>query len=140
MGFDIDPLAVMLAKVNWVMAMRDLFSVHHGDIIVPIYHADSLFVATPITHQMPDDANDAYILHFAQHEVSLPAFLLSPEYRKAFDSFMAKTYRLAMARASAAEVPIDLTTVERLIEAVEADSETVLSGEYRQSLCRQRSS
>lgn len=32
MGFDIDPLAVMLAKVNWVMAMRDLFSVHHGDI------------------------------------------------------------------------------------------------------------
>ncbi len=134
MGFDIDPLAVMLAKVNWVMAMRDLFSVHHGDIIVPIYHADSLFVATPITHQMPDDANDAYILHFAQHEVSLPAFLLSPEYRKAFDSFMAKTYRLAMARASAAEVPIDLTTVERLIEAVEADSETVLSGEYRQSL------
>lgn len=134
MGFDIDPLAVMLAKVNWVMAMRDLFSVHHGDIIVPIYHADSLFVATPITHQMPDDANDAYILHFAQHEVSLPAFLLSPEYRKAFDSFMAKTYRLAMARASAAEVPIDLTTVERLIEAVEADSETVLSGEDRQSL------
>lgn len=83
---------------------------------------------------MPDDANDAYTLHFAQHEVSLPAFLLSPEYRKAFDSFMAKTYRLAMARASAAEVPIDLTTVERLIEAVEADSETVLSGEDRQSL------
>lgn len=50
MGFDIDPLAVMLAKVNWVMSMRDLFSVHHGDITVPIYHADSLFVATPITH------------------------------------------------------------------------------------------
>ena len=93
MGFDIDPLAVMLAKVNWVMSMRDLFSVHHGDITVPIYHADSLFVATPITHQMPDDTNDAYILHFAHQEVSLPAFLLSPEYRKTFDSFMAKTYR-----------------------------------------------
>lgn len=82
MGFDIDPLAVMLAKVNWVMSMRDLFSVHHGDITVPIYHADSLFIATPITHQMPDDANDAYILHFAHHEVSLPAFLLSPVHRK----------------------------------------------------------
>lgn len=134
MGFDIDPLAVMLAKVNWVMSMRDLFSVHHGDITVPIYHADSLFVATPITHQMPDDTNDAYILQFAHHEVSLPAFLLSPEYRKTFDSFMAKTYRLAMARASEAEVPIDLTTIEGLIEAVEADSEIILSDEERQVL------
>ena len=30
MGFDIDPLAVMLAKVNWVMSMRDLFPFHKG--------------------------------------------------------------------------------------------------------------
>ena len=95
-GFDIDPLAVMLAKVNWVMSMRDLFLAHHGDITVPIYHADSLFVATPITHQMPYATNDAYILHFDHHEVSLPSFLLSPEYRKTFDAFMAKVYRLAM--------------------------------------------
>lgn len=134
MGFDIDPLAVMLAKVNWVMSMRDLFSVHHGDITVPIYHADSLFVATPITHRMPDETNDAYILHFAHHEVSLPAFLLSPEYRKTFDSFMAKTYRLAMARASETEAPIDLTLIEGLIGAVEADSEITLSDEERQTL------
>ena len=134
MGFDIDPLAVMLAKVNWVMSMRDLFSVHHGDITVPIYHADSLFVATPITHQMPDAANDAYVLHFAHHEVSLPAFLLSPEHRKTFDSFMAKAYRLAMARASEAETTIDPATVEGLVEAVEVDSETALSDEERRSL------
>ena len=134
MGFDIDPLAVMLAKVNWVMAMRDLFSVHHGDITVPIYHADSLFVATPITHQMPDDDNDAYILHFAHHEVSLPTFLLSPEHRKVFDAFMAKVYRLAMARASEVETPIEPAAVNRLIDAVETDSEITLSDEERQSL------
>lgn len=134
MGFDIDPLAVMLAKVNWVMAMRDLFSVHHGDITVPIYHADSLFVATPITHQMPDDANDAYILHFAHHEVSLPAFLLSPEHRKVFDAFMAKVYRLAMARASEVETPIEPTAVNRLIDAVETDSEIILPDEECQAL------
>lgn len=134
MGFDIDPLAVMLAKVNWVMSMRDLFSVHHGDITVPIYHADSLFVATPITHQMPDTANDAYVLHFAHHEVSLPAFLLSPEHRKTFDSFMAKAYRLAMARASETETQIDPTTVEGLVKTVEADSETALSDAERQLL------
>lgn len=134
MGFDIDPLAVMLAKVNWIMAMRDLFLVHHGDIIVPIYHADSLFVATPITHQMPDESNDAYILKFEQHEVALPAFLLSPEHRKVFDSFMVKAYHLAMVRASEDEVPIDLATVDRLVEAVEADSEVTLSIEERRKL------
>lgn len=134
MGFDIDPLAVMLAKVNWVMSMRDLFSVHHGDITVPIYYADSLFVATPITHQMPDTANDAYVLHFAHHEVSLPAFLLSPEHRKTFDFFMAKAYRLAMARASETETQIDPATVEGLVKTVEADSETALSDTERQLL------
>lgn len=134
MGFDIDPLAVMLAKVNWIMSMRDLFPVHHGDITVPIYHADSLFVATPITHRMPDTANDSYILHFAHHEVSLPAFLLSPEHRKTFDSFMAKAYRLAMARASEEEMPLDPVVLESLLDAVEVDSETVLSDEERQSL------
>lgn len=134
MGFDIDPLAVMLAKVNWVMSMRDLFSVHHRDITVPIYHADSLFIATPITHQMPDDANDAYILHFAHHEVSLPAFLLSPVHRKMFDAFMAKVYRLAMARASEVETPIEPDAVDRLIDAVETDSEITLSDEERQAL------
>lgn len=134
MGFDIDPLAVMLAKVNWVMSMRDLFSVHHGDITVPIYHADSLFVATPITHQMPDTAEGSYILHFDHHEVTLPAFLLSPEYRKTFDSFMAKAYHLAMVRASEAETPIEPAIIDELIEAVEADSEVPLSDNNRQTL------
>lgn len=134
MGFDIDPLAVMLAKVNWVMSMRDLFLVHHGDITVPIYHADSLFVATPITHQMPDATNDAYILHFDHHEVSLPSFLLSPEYRKTFDSFMAKAYRLAMVRASEVEAPIEPATIDGLIETVEADSEVTLTDEKRRAL------
>ena len=57
MGFDIDPLAVMLAKVNWIMAMRDLFQVHVGSINVPIYHADSLFVATPITNKIKPETN-----------------------------------------------------------------------------------
>lgn len=134
MGFDIDPLAVMLAKVNWVMSMRDLFVVHHGDFTVPIYHADSLFVATPIAHQMPDAANDEYILHFANYEVSLPAFLLSPVHRKMFDAFMAKVYRLAMARASEVETPIETATVSRLIDIVETDSGIMLSDEERQIL------
>ena len=134
MGFDIDPLAVMLAKVNWVMSMRDLFRVHHGDIIVPIYHADSLFVATPITHHMPNTADDAYVLHFGDHEVHLPVFLLSPEHRKTFDSFMAKTHRLAMARATEDENQITPEVLEGLIDAVQTESEEMISAENKQAL------
>lgn len=134
MGFDIDPLAVMLAKVNWVMSMRDLFPLHHGDITVPIYHADSLFVSTPITHQMPGAEDAPYVLHLGRHQVTLPAFLLSPAYRKIFDALMAKAYRLAMARAAGPSSSLEPSAAEALVAAVEEDSDILLSDEYRQTL------
>ena len=131
-GFDIDPLAVMLAKVNWIMSMRDLFSVHNGDITVPIYHADSLFVATPITHQMPDANTNAYILNFDGHKVFLPTFLLSPEYRKFFDISMSKVYRLAMIRASEKPISIEHSIINDLIEKSEEESSVMIPNEKRQ--------
>jgi len=135
MGFDIDPLAVMLAKVNWIIAMRDLFDVHHGDIIVPIYHADSLFAVTPITHKMPTADNDEYVLQFEHQSVSLPAFLMSSDYRKIFDSFLSKTYRLAMTRAAEPEAPLDEDIIGRLLDSVVEDSETTISTDRRDLLC-----
>ncbi len=122
MGFDIDPLAVMLAKVNWIMAMRDLFPVHNGSITVPIYHADSLFVATSITHRMSTEGEDYFILVLNQQQIRIPAFLFSPSYRKVFDSFISKVYRLAMARAAAQEAENDTVASEVLLEAVEHES------------------
>ena len=123
MGFDIDPLAVMLAKVNWVMAMRDLFSVHDGNIAIPIYHADSLFVATPITHRMPENAGDSYVLHFDNHQVALPGFLLSPEHRSTFDAFMAKAYRFAMIRANHPEVVLTDDEVSIVVDSITQETE-----------------
>lgn len=118
MGFDIDPLAVMLAKVNWIMAMRDLFPSHAGSIIVPIYHADSLFVATPITHKMPTQGEDFYVLVLNQQQLRIPSFLLSPNYRKVFDSFISKIYRLAMTRAVVPESETGAIAAEKLVESV----------------------
>lgn len=122
MGFDIDPLAVMLAKVNWLMAMRDLFPSHTGSITVPIYHADSLFVATPIAHRMPTQGEDYYILTLNQQQIRIPAFLFSPNYRKVFDSFISKVYRLAKARAATPESEEGDVGAEVLIGAVERES------------------
>ena len=126
MGFDIDPLAVMLAKVNWIMTMRDLFPLHSGSITVPIYHADSLFVATPITHRMPTRGEEYYIITLNHQQIKVPAFLFSPVYRKVFDSFISKVYRLAMARARQTESDIRTVATKSLIDAVEQESNTEL--------------
>lgn len=122
MGFDIDPLAVMLAKVNWIMAMRDLFPAHSGSITVPIYHADSLFVDTPITHRVPTQGDEYYGITLNNHQISIPAFVFSPAYRKLFDSFISKVYRLAMARAKQKEASFETISTSALIDAVERES------------------
>lgn len=134
-GFDIDPLAVMLAKVNWVIAMQDLFRVHSGDITVPVYHADSLFVDTPIIHRRPDTEDESYTLCFDHNEVTLPGFLISADKKRLFDSFMAKAYRISMVRASEnLEHPLPNTLIDTLLTAIEEDTEVVLYPDERAEL------
>ncbi|MGX8268454.1 N-6 DNA methylase [Anaerostipes caccae] len=128
-GFDIDPLAVMLAKANWVLAMNDLFGLHHGQIVIPIYHADSMFVATPITEKIPEDGTESIVLRFDENEIVLPALLVTPEYKKVYDSFMNRCYNLAMVRAQDPENELDEAIVERLIDNVKRESEVDLSDE-----------
>lgn len=134
MGFDIDPLAVMLAKVNWVMSMRDLFRLHTGDIIVPIYHADSLFVATPITHRFQEDGEEYYTLTLNHEPIRIPAYLLSPNHRNLFDAFVAKVYKIAMMRAAQSETDDMGETADKLIEAVERECDTRLEDQERNEL------
>ena len=134
MGFDIDPLAVMLAKVNWIMAMRDLFVVHTGSITVPIYHADSLFVSTPITHRMPTEGEEYYILTLNSQQIQIPTFLFSPINRELFDSFVSKVYRLAMVRARLPEQENGELMIDSLMEAVERESGIVLGEDERAEL------
>ena len=121
MGFDIDPLAVMLAKVNWIITMRDLFALHSGTITVPIYHADSLFVATPIMHGIPKHGEEYYVITLNNHQIRIPAFLFAPAYRTLFDSFISKVYRVAMARAKEAKSESVPVSADMLIDAIERD-------------------
>ena len=135
MGFDIDPLAVMLAKVNWIMTMRDLFSVHNtGSITVPIYHADSLFVATPIAHRMPTEGEDYYVITLNHQQISIPSFLFSPTYRKLFDSFISKVYRVAMVRARKTETANERIITGSLIETVERECGLELDADKKSEL------
>ena len=135
MGFDIDPLAVILAKVNWIMAMRDLFEIHTGAITVPIYHADSLFVATPISHRMSVQGEGYYILTLDRHQIKMPDFLLSPVYRNLFDSFISKIYKLAMSRAEHSEIDSGNIEMESIINAVVRESDSEINSKEKSELC-----
>lgn len=129
-GFDIDPLAIMLAKVNWVMAMNDLFQLHRGQIIIPIYHADSMFTTTPITESMTDDGASDVLLRFDEQTIVLPSLLMTPEYKKAYDSLLNSSYHIAMIRAKGQESELQDEFVSRLIEKAENDSDVSFAPDF----------
>lgn len=133
MGFDIDPLAVMLAKVNWVMSMRDLFPYHNGQITIPVYHADSLFAATPITHNMPTSSQDVFVMHFDNNKVEIPGHMLTPAHRRTFDAFMSICYKYAMKRAEQEESSLTDKQMDYILSSVESESSIVLSSAERQA-------
>lgn len=132
MGFDIDPLAVMLAKVNWVMSMRDLFPYHSGQINIPVYHADSLFVATPITHNMPSNSMDSYVMYFDKNKVEIPGHMLTPAHRRTFDAFMSICYKYAMKRAEQKKSSLTEEQIDFVLTSVESESSVALSHVERQ--------
>lgn len=133
MGFDIDPLAVMLAKVNWVMSMRDLFPLHKGAITIPVYHADSLFVATPISHNLSDDKQDVVGLHFDGNRVDIPSYMLTAKHRGTFDSFMSKCYKMAMVRSKNEETELTDTQLDSLVSSIETEVNIVQSKQEEQA-------
>lgn len=101
-GFDIDPLAVMLAKVGWVVAARDSLEPFGSfQVSIPIYHADSLFAATPLSKKVDEETGtDRYELVLDDRTVVLPSFLVSPEHRALFDALLNGGYAVAMASAA----------------------------------------
>jgi len=44
-GFDLNPLAVIAARTNYLLALGDLLKARRGDVVIPVYQADS--VLTP---------------------------------------------------------------------------------------------
>ena len=70
LGIDIDPLAVLLAKINWIIHTKEFCSCK-SEIIIPIYHADSLFISSPVT-----SGASSLTLSFDGNTVDLPKYLL----------------------------------------------------------------
>lgn len=109
-GFDIDPLAVMLAKINWLINIFDLVN-HDKELFIPIYHADSLFVDNPITTKNQKTEDSSYNLVLIDREVRMPEYAISSEYRDVFDLIVNKCY-------DCIHTPIDKTNFLTIIQTL----------------------
>lgn len=96
-GFDIDPLAVSLSKTTWVVTLADQIKAASDPIVIPIYHADSLFSVTPITPSLPLLGEDDIIpLVLDGSRINLPNALVQPANRALFDRIIDWAYDEAL--------------------------------------------
>lgn len=99
-GIDIDPLAVILSKANWLMLMRDHIDSFKSGLHIPIYHADSMFAATPVSRNDEASNEDRFKLKLDDQLVEIPALLFEPEYRTTLNTIIDKCDALAIEIAS----------------------------------------
>ncbi len=96
-GFDIDPLAVSLSKTTWVVTLATEIKAATGPIIIPIYHADSLFAVTPVSAALPLLGESAPIpVSLDGTIIELPHMLVEPEFRDLFDRIVDWAYDEAL--------------------------------------------
>nr|AAQ72370.1 BseRI endonuclease [Bacillus sp. R] len=97
-GFDIDPLAVMLSKISWLLAARDWLEPFGSfEVTIPVYHADSLFAITPLSDVIgEEEQEDCYQLQIAEDLIKLPKFLISPQFLNYFDTLIDFGYNIAI--------------------------------------------
>ena len=88
-GFDIDPLAVILAKINWLVNIWGIIN-HDAPLFIPIYHADSLFFDNPMTEKDGDSENT--ILKLLDKSIIMPKYAVSADSNNIFDVIVNKCY------------------------------------------------
>ncbi len=95
-GFDINPLAVLLARINWIISNRDVLPLD-GSISVspPIYHADSLFALAPVFAKGHNiDKAGQNIFKLDNITIKPPRFLLEPPARVLFEELLERCRNL----------------------------------------------
>lgn len=89
-GFDLNPLAVLTARVNYLLAIADLLEHRRGDISIPVYLADS--VRTPVKGG-DLTSFDAYAFPTAVGRFLVPALLCTQARFDRFCDLLEKSVR-----------------------------------------------
>jgi methylase of polypeptide subunit release factors len=96
-GFDIDPLAVSLSKTTWVVTLANEIKAATAPIVIPIYHADSLFAVTPVSKALPLlGESDPIPVSLDGTVINLPHVLVQPKYQDLFDRIVDWAYDEAL--------------------------------------------
>ena len=92
-GFDLNPLAVLTARVNYLLAVADLLPYRRGEVSLPVYLADS--VRTPAVGQelFSYDANE---FPTAVGTFQAPARLCAPPHFGRFCNFLEESLRAGL--------------------------------------------
>ncbi len=105
-GFDIDPLAVTLSKTTWVVTLATEIKAAANPIVVPVYHADSLFAVTPVSASLPFlGEEEAIDVSLDGTTLKLPHAILQPAYRDLFDRIVDWAYDEALDAQRKGEAP-----------------------------------
>ncbi|MGZ5198781.1 MAG: hypothetical protein ACXWC4_03340 [Telluria sp.] len=131
-AFDIDPLAVMLAKVGWVLASKDWLA-PGCEAQIPVYHADSLFANTPVTKVFSSTGEEKRKLRLDTEEVDLPQFLIESKQQALFDAMLSRGYEMAMSSAAAPTTTLDDNDIKTMVNAIVADTGVALTADERQA-------
>ena len=76
-GFDLNPLAVISSRTNYLLALGDLLQHRSGDITIPVYLADSILTPTQGTDLF---TQNAYSFSTAVGKFSVPRVLVQANY------------------------------------------------------------
>ncbi|WP_215889362.1 hypothetical protein [Acidithiobacillus ferrooxidans] len=129
-AFDIDPLAVILAKVGWVLASKEWLIPGH-EAQIPVYHADSLFANTPVTKVFSATGDERRRLRLDTEEVELPKFLIEWKRQAFFDALLSRGYEMAMSSAGSPKTTLRDHDIEVMVDSVTANTDAALTADER---------
>lgn len=135
-GFDIDPLAVSLSKTTWVVTLAAEIKAASAPIVIPVYHADSLFAVTPGLAALPLLGEDDPIpVSLDGITVMLPHALVQPTYRDLFDRIVDWAYDEALdAQAKGHATAITKNDAEKFLLGAVSATTTTLPDELKEPL------
>jgi len=94
-GFDLNPLAVISARTNYLLALGELLQHRKGDINIPVYICDSI-----MTPQEGEDLFGKGIVKFntAVGPFAVPKSLIQAKYIDTLSNFLEEAVRLSLTR------------------------------------------
>src|SRR3990172_1206253 len=95
-GFDIDPVAVLLSRITWLLSIKEFIPDISRPFSIPVYHADSLFLVTPLEGKPQVKSGALIKLDLDGEKIDLPEVLLSAEYMTTFDDLVEQAYSIAV--------------------------------------------